>query len=53
MAVNLVSLATEIEKILGDITTLLKALPPPVDPTTAAAFDRVKTTLSTLTTPPK
>jgi hypothetical protein len=45
MAINLVTLATEIEKLLGDISTILKALPTPVDPTVKAALDRVKSTL--------
>jgi hypothetical protein len=53
VAINIVALATEIEKVLADITTLIKALPPPSDPTTKAALTRVTATLSTLTVPQK
>jgi hypothetical protein len=51
MAINLLSVATEIAQILNDIATIAKAIQPPTDPAAKAALDRVKTTLATLPSP--
>jgi hypothetical protein len=48
MAINLLAVATEVAQILNDISTIVKAIPPPTDPAAQAALDRVKTTLATL-----
>jgi hypothetical protein len=52
MSIDLVAMATEIEKILADIATVIKALPPPTDPAAQAALNRVKATLPTPAAPP-
>lgn len=53
MSVNFVEIATEIEKMLADIATIVKAIPPPSDQPTKAALDRVNGTLATLIDPDK
>jgi hypothetical protein len=53
MAINLLAVATEVAQILNDISTIVKAIPPPTDPAAQAALDRVKTTLATLPTDKK